>query len=154
MPRRRKKPLPSVRVHPAPDPIRELHRLVHLDAFDAVLAWVKLVSRRTRRGDAVFTFLDDDRRLVELFVVEDGAAMLPTLVEFMCSADEPEVSGLLLVTDRTGEIPADRPDDELRWQELVDLAAAGATTLFDWFVVGGGRWGFSLAEHAPTPAAW
>ena len=121
-------------------------------AADALVV-AKSVSNQRRPGSVAMVFTDDDRRLLDLFYIEGGADHLPELVEFCCSPDEAEVTGLFLVTDRTGEVPADRPDDELTWMELVASAREGGVTLFDWFVV----WGttaFSVAEHAPIGPQW
>jgi hypothetical protein len=46
-----------------------------------------------------------------------------------------EARYLFIAVDRTGEMPADRPDDELLWMELRDLAAAKDLCLCDLFVV-------------------
>jgi hypothetical protein len=58
-----------------------------------------------------------------------------------------------LLTDRTGETMADRPDDELAWEELVGQATAAGLELLDWWVIFGTQ-AFSVAEFAPTPAGW
>ena len=67
--------------------------------------------------------------------------------------DDSGAPSLFVITDRSGEVFADRPDDELVWMELVDLAAAAGFTLLDWFVVFG-TMAFSVAEYAPRPAQW
>jgi hypothetical protein len=114
---------------------------------------VGAIARRTNHGDVAAIYLNHDGEIVELFVFTDGAEHLDQLVYITCSPDEPEVAQLVLVTDRTGEVPADRPDDELLWMELHANAAEGATQLMDWFVTSG-RYAFSVAEFAPIPAGW
>ena len=42
------------------------------------------------------------------------------------------------------EVPADRPDDELVWEEMVGVAQANDLILWDWWVVWGTK-AFSLA---------
>ncbi len=114
---------------------------------------VGAIARRTNHGDVAAIYLNREGEIVELFVFADGAEHLDQLVDITCSPDEPEVAQLVLVTDRTGEVPADRPDDELLWMELHANAAEGATQLMDWFVTSG-RYAFSVAEFAPIPAGW
>jgi hypothetical protein len=121
-------------------------------AADA-LAVAKSVRKADIRGSATFVLVDDDRRIVDLICVDDGGEHLAELVELLCRVDDDEATGLFIVTDRTGEVPADRPDDELVWMELVDIAACGGVTLLDWFVVWG-RKAFSVAEFAPIPPQW
>ena len=71
----------------------------------------------------------------------------------VCDADIPDLSAMVLFTDRTGEVPADRPDDELTWMELSAHAEAAGVSLLDWIVVWG-RYAFSVAQFAPSPARW
>jgi hypothetical protein len=111
------------------------------------------VSRLDRPGAAVLVLLDQDRRFVDVFVVEDGGSELRTVVSFACESDIADATDILLVTDRTGEVCADHPDDELTWMELVELAASFDIALVDWFVVSG-RYAYSVSEHAPIPAQW
>ncbi len=57
-------------------------------------------------------FLDDDRRIVEFFVVQDAETVddfLPDFVYATCSPDETWVTGLMLVSDRTGQVPSTSP---------------------------------------------
>ena len=98
-----------------PDAMDVLRReLEFVDAASA-LSLLKAIRRLDRPGSLTLVLVDDDRRLVDFFVVEDGAEQLVYVVERIVEADWPEVSALFLVTDRTGEGPADRPDDELVW---------------------------------------
>jgi hypothetical protein len=136
-----------------PDAMDVLRReLEFVDAASA-MSLLKAIRRLDRPDSLTLVLVDDDRRLVDFFVVEDGAEQLVYVVERIVEADWPEVTALFLVTDRTGEVPADRPDDELVWMELASLASFYGVTLLDWFVV----WGttaFSVAEFAPVPAQW
>jgi len=121
-------------------------------AADALVV-AAAVGRQRCPGSATFVFLDDDRRLLDLLVVADGGDQLAHVLDMASELQDDEVESLFVITDRTGEVPADRPDDELVWLELVDLAADRGMTLLDWFVV----WdmnAFSVAEFAPRPAQW
>lgn len=80
--------------------------------------FVAAAARRTTPGMATMIFADRSGKAVDLFCIEGGGEQLPELVELTCSQSKPEICGLVLVTDRTGEVPADRPDDELTWLEL------------------------------------
>jgi hypothetical protein len=135
------------------DALDVLRRECRFDAPSDVLVLLRSLSRLGQQGAATVVLLDETRRLVDLFVVEEGDSQLRRIVESLCEADIPDVTDILLVSDRTGEVPADRPDDELKWMELVELAADYAITLLDWFIVAG-RHSFSVAEFAPIPAQW
>jgi hypothetical protein len=95
--------------------------------------------------------LDEERRLLDMWAIVDGAEHLELLVQLAgCYA---EACHFFLAVDRTGKIPADRPDDELTWLELKDLAATKGLCLCDLFVVWGTK-AFSVAEFSPAPAQW
>jgi DNA repair protein RadC len=130
-----------------------LRRECRFEAPSDALVLLRSLSREGQRGSATLVLLDEDRRLVDLFVVEGGDSQLRHITELVCQADMPDVTDMLIVSDRTGEAPADRPDDELTWMELVDLAESWDITLLDWFVVTG-RYSFSVAQFAPIPAQW
>lgn len=70
-----------------------------------------------------------------------------------CCPMPEEVTSLLVVSNRTGEIPADRPDDELIWEDMVDLAAIVDITVLDWLIAWGTK-AFSATEFADYPAHW
>jgi hypothetical protein len=126
---------------------------VWLRTREDAVHFVAALARRTTPATATMIFGDRSGKVVEMFCIEGGADHLPDLVEFTCSPDEEDVCCLLLVTDRSGETPADRPDDELTWVELHASARDGGVELLDWFVTSG-RWMFSIAEFAPIQAAW
>ena len=111
------------------------------------------VSQRKVPGSATLVLLNRNRELVDIRIVEDGADCLAEVLELVFTIDDSGASNLFIITDRSGEVSADRPDDELVWMELVDLAATVGITLLDWFVVFGTR-SFSVAEFAPLPAQW
>lgn len=117
------------------------------------MEFVAAVTRRTTSGSATMVFADRRGHVVEMFCVENGGDSLPELVALTCSATDPEEGRLLLITDRTGEVPVDRPDDELTWIELHATAAVGEVDLLDWFVTSS-HYAFSVAEFAPIDAAW
>lgn len=140
-----------------PEHLAELHECFQLLTQGDALQLVSCISRRSNPGDVCAVFLDDDRRIVELFVTENVDSVddfLPNFVHVTCSPDETWVTGLMLVSDRTGQVPLDKPGDELRWQELVGNAAEGGVTLYDWFIVADRRWAYSLPQFAPTPPQW
>ena len=136
-----------------PDAMDVLRReLEFVDAASA-LSLLRAIRRLDRPGSLTLVLVDDDRCLVDFFVVEDGAEQMIYVVEKIVEEDWPDVTAIVLVTDRTGEVPADRPDDELVWMELSSLATFYGVTLLDWFVVWGTN-AFSVAEFAPVPAQW
>lgn len=137
-----------------PEELTELHASFQLKTQADAIGFVACLTRMTVPGEVDAIFLDDDRRIVELFRMTDAEPLLPEFVYCTCSPDEEWVTGLLLVTDRTGRVPLDAPDDELRWQELLANAAKGGVTLYDWFVTAERRWAYSLPEYAPTPPQW
>jgi hypothetical protein len=135
------------------DPIEELRRECRFEAASDVIALLKGVRQLDRPGAATVVLLDQDRRPVELFVVEDGDSELRTVVSAVGESDIADVTDMVLVTDRTGDDQVDQPDDELTWMELVELAGSYDIALLDWFVVWG-RYAYSVSEHAPIPAQW
>lgn len=137
-----------------PTELQELHELFQLRTQADALELVACLLHRCEPGELDVIYLDDDRRIVELFRILDGEPLLPEFVYWTCSPDEEWVTGLLIVSDRTNHQPVDRPDDELRWQELVDNAAGGGVTLYDWFVTYDRRWAYSVPEYAPTRPQW
>jgi hypothetical protein len=135
------------------DPLDELRRECRFETASDVLALLKGVSKLGWSGAATLVLLDQDRRLVDLCVVEDGASELRSVVSAVCEGDIADVTDMFLVTDRTDEVCADQPDDELTWMELVELADSFDIALLDWFVISG-RYAYSVSEHAPIPAQW
>ena len=135
------------------DPIAVLRRdLRFTSAADAMLV-AKALWKQRLPGSAAVILLDDEQRLVDLVCVVDGGDHLLDIVAMLCGAEVPDVTGLLLLSDRTGEVPADRSDDELTWMEIAALAAENEITVYDWLVLSD-RWAFSVAEFAPIPAKW
>ena len=60
---------------------------------------------------------------------------------------------LVVVSNRTHQVPADRPGDELVYEEIRGAALAHDVVLLDWFVIAGTK-AFSLAEFAPSGPGW
>ena len=110
-------------------------------------------ARRDTEALLLLALLDDDHNLLELLPLAGTESELPRFFEEL-AAKPSAVSSVVLITKRPPVFPADRPDDELLWQELVAIAAAGSITLLDWIVIAGDRWAWSVAEFAPTQAAW
>jgi len=100
--------------------------------------------------DVVVAF--DRKGVFVLWVPLDRNSVLAEVVELIASVASPG-ERLMLISNRTGQGCADRPDDELVWEEMVGMARANDIVLLDWFVTWGTK-AFSLAEFAPTPAAW
>ena len=136
------------------DAIAELRRCFVVADRNAALFMLKVGLRYSTPGSVMVVYLRPDRRVHDLLLIQGGGEeLLDDLIYVTCSPDEPEAASLFIATDRTGEVPADRPDDELRWMELHANAAEGETELLDWFIV----WGtaaFSVAEFAPIPPGW
>ena len=124
----------------------------YTSALDA-LRMAAAVSQRKLPGSATLVFLNRNRGLVDIRVIEDGGDQLVEVLELVFTIDDSGASSLFIITDRSGEVSADRPDDELVWMELVDLAGTVGITLLDWFVVFDTK-AFSVAEFAPLPAQW
>lgn len=120
------------------------------DLAELAAAW----ARRHPGDGAVTVLLDANHRVVALLPVDGGEDALPEAVRQILANDPAPVSALAIVVTRSGPPPFERPDDELRWEELQAACRRGRLRLLDFFVVGGGRFAFSVAEHAPTPAAW
>ena len=133
--------------------IRALRRHYRFDSAEEAKLFLAAIARRSEPGMATAVALDHRRRLLEFRPVADGAEHLPDVLLFMAFCGRRGTRSLFLVTDRTGEVPADRPDDELQWEELVGLARSLRLQLLDWWVTVDQQ-AFSIAEFAPTPAGW
>jgi hypothetical protein len=91
-------------------------------------------------------------RNVELILPLAFDEGMPSTIGLLAAAALPG-EAILVVSDRSGEVPADRPDDELIWEEMRGAAAAHDVVLIDWYVV----WNttaFSIAEFAPSGPGW
>jgi len=82
----------------------------------------------------------------------EPSAPLPEVVE-LCAGCLVRGAALLILSNRTGEVPADRPGDELLWEELSGIATSQGIHLLDWFVFSG-QWTFSATEHSPSGDGW
>jgi len=133
--------------------LRALRRAYRFDSSEEAKHFLAAIARRSEAGMATAVALDRRRRLLDFRAVGDGADHLPDVVAFMAFCGRRGTRFLVLVTDRTGEIPADRPGDELQWEELVGLARSLGLDLLDWWVTVDQQ-AFSVAEFAPTPAGW
>jgi hypothetical protein len=135
------------------EPISVLQEEVSLRNRDDALNLIAGISRHAPPGCLTMVFIGRDHRFVDMLPVSDGGDNVRSVVELGCSIAPVAATGLLLVSNRTGEVPADRPDDELLWLELVQLANEQRITLYDWYVTCGTK-AFSVAEFAPVPAQW
>lgn len=118
---------------------------------DDAISFVAVLSTRTDPGVDVVLAFDPNGLFVGAIPMEPNCS-LPTVVALIAGIALPGEQ-LMLVSNRTGEYCADRPDDELVWEEMVGVARANDVVLLDWWVTWGTK-AFSLAEFAPTPAAW
>ena len=60
---------------------------------------------------------------------------------------------IIVVSNRSGEIPLDRPDDELVYETMNGAAQARGILLLDWYIVAGQE-SWSVAEFTPSGAGW
>lgn len=118
---------------------------------DGALELVAAATTRVPVGVDVVVLLDPDGGWIEAFPMEPGSS-LPEVVE-LCASRLVPGAALLIVSNRTGEVPADRSGDELAWEELRGIATSHGIHLLDWFVFSG-RWTFSAAEFAPSGDGW
>ena len=124
---------------------------LYVRSRDEAMPLVAVLSRKLDPGvDLVMAF--DRAGELGVAVPLDPGTTLTEVVELMTAIALPGEQ-LLLVSNRTGEDPADRPSDEFDWEEMSGIARANDVVLLDWFVTCGTT-AFSLAEFAPTPAAW
>jgi hypothetical protein len=137
-----------------PDPALAVLRrhLVVRSALDAVPV-ARSAGRVIPSGANLVVFLDPSGRYVDHRGVVDGDDRLEDIVEWSCALADPAATAAFLISNRVGEEPADRPGDEARWCDLVEIAGEEGIDLLDWLVVWG-RVLFSVAEHAAVPAGW
>ena len=112
---------------------------------------VAALSTRTDPGVDVLLAFDDQGHLTMAIPLEPGTS-LPAVVGLIAGIALPGEQ-LMLVSNRSGQDCADQWDDELVWEEMVGTARANDIVMLDWWVTVGTK-AFSLAEFAPTPAAW
>jgi hypothetical protein len=123
-------------------------RIRHLD--DA-LGLVAAVARRTPPGTDVFAGLDRRRRL-ELIVPMEPGSWLPEVTDLLTAHFRPG-EALLIVSNRRGEVPVDRPEDELVYEEIAGAARSNQVVLLDWWITWGTK-AYSVAEFAPSGSGW
>ena len=112
---------------------------------------IAALGRILRPGTSGVAAFDQDGEFTLVVEVEHDESVTTT-VELLASIALPG-EHVLVVSNRTHQVPADRPDDELVWEEMVGIARANEIVLWDWWVVWGTK-AFSLAEFAPSPAGW
>lgn len=120
--------------------------------FTDILDLLAALAQRTEAGDTLALGFDEERFLTVGLPLDLSGASLPEFVKLFCGLWAPG-EALLLVSNRTGEVPANRPDDTQTWMEMTAQCSAEDVVLLDWFVIWE-RSAFSLAETAPTPAGW
>lgn len=135
------------------DPIGVLHDEVCFRSREEAMPFIAGTSRHTKPGCLTLAFTDEHHRLVDMLVVDGGGDNIRQCVEIACGIVMLKARGLLLISDRSGEVPADRPDDELLWLELVQIAKDQRITLYDWMITWGTK-AYSVAEFAPIAAQW
>jgi hypothetical protein len=117
------------------------------DALDLVAA----ATTRVPAGVDLVVLLDPDGGWIDAFAMEPSSP-LPEVVEICASGIEPGAA-VLIVSNRTGEAPTDRPGDELLWEEMRGIASSYGIHLLDWLVFSG-QWAFSVTEHSPSGDGW
>lgn len=133
--------------------MKHRQRRLRLASPDATLPLLKAASSRLGPGQALVALLDRNRRLVDLLWVAVEDEELPALARTLAIAPE-HVRFVVVATSRPNVVPADKPEDEDRWEAMHIALAGSHVTLLDWFVLCGERWAWSVAEHAHTKAAW
>lgn len=108
-------------------------------------------ARRHPRGAHLFVGLDRARQ-VRLFLPMEPSTPLAQTVAMLGELFLPG-EALLIVSNRTGEVPADRPDDELVWEEMLGAARSRRVVLLDWWILWGQKL-FSAAEFSPSGPGW
>ena len=138
---------------------RELRQLHVRSVQDAMEFGAVLWRRGNAPGTVLAVFLADDDGVVEFQPVDvgDEDVDLAELVYMCCVIARHQTRGrarkVVLFTDRTGEAPPGRPDDELEWMRVCSNAEEAGITAIDWFVVFGSKM-YSVAQFAPIPARW
>jgi hypothetical protein len=115
------------------------------------LAIVAVSANRQPPGAHLIVGVDRDHRLRLLLFMEPETPLGTTMsmLAEMCLPGE----ALMVVTNRTGEVPADRPDDELLWEEMLGATTSRRVVLLDWWILWGTK-AFSAAEFAPSGPGW
>ena len=126
-------------------------RRFRIRTFDDCLTFVATVARKVPPGVDVVAGIDRRHRLQVILPMEPGSP-LPEVVDQLASHFLPR-EALLVVSNRTGETPADRPDDELVFEEMAGAARAYDIVLLDWWITSGTK-AFSIAEFAPSGTGW
>jgi hypothetical protein len=112
---------------------------------------VGAAARKQPAGAHLFIGIDRARQVGLLLPMEPATPMAVTagmLAELFLPGE-----ALLIVTNRSGEVPADRPDDELVWEEMVGATRSRKVVLLDWWILWGQK-AFSAAEFAPSGPGW
>ena len=116
------------------------------------LALVAEITQRSQPGDHLIAAFDRRHRLQFVLPVDVRNQPLARFVELICQIAKPG-EALLLCTNRTGEVPADRPTDETEWESMAASCRKAKVILLDWWIALD-RFAFSIAEHATTPPGW
>lgn len=110
-----------------------------------------VLASRIRPGAELILLFDEDGTLDITFPVPLGVP-LPSVVDSVTQVADQGWS-LVIVSNRTGEVPADRPGDELVYEEVRGAALARGVQLLDWYVIWDTK-AFSVAEFAPSGPGW
>lgn len=125
---------------------------LQLRHFQDVLGLLAALSRRTASGDTLVFGFDTDRVLQVGLPIDVTDHPLLEWVELLCEVFAPG-EGMLVVSNRNGETPADRPTDGADWQQLAGACDRAEVVLLDWFVLSG-TYAFSLSELGEHPPGW
>ena len=135
------------------DPIRYLRKKLVVQTVQDFLPLLRSLRKLDIPGCVSVVFLRHDRRFYDSLTVTDGGDRVAQVFAHLLNIDDPKIGAMVLATDRTGEVPADRSDDEFHWTGMHEAASHCGIDLLDWFVVWGSK-AFSVAEHATIPAGW
>jgi hypothetical protein len=137
---------------PGPDPLDELEREgFRLRVPDDGIELSASLVRQGQPGTQLVAAADHAGR-VQLLIPDPESRPITDHVALLCDLGLPGES-IFIVSDRTGEEPADRPDDELDWECARGVADVAGIHLLDWWIT----WEtlvFSAAEFAPSGPGW
>jgi hypothetical protein len=110
------------------------------------------IGLRTAPGETVIAAFDRQQRLQVVVPIALGENSLLEYVDLFCQIALPRES-LFIVSNRSGELPADRPSDEADWEALAACCEKAEVYLLDWWIQSE-TYAFSAAEFASTPPGW
>lgn len=120
--------------------------------FRDVLELLAVTSQRSAAGDTFIVGFDLDHVMQLILPIEVEGQSLLEWVELLGELWAPG-EGMLIVSDRSDETPADRPTDEAEWDALAAACDRAEVVLLDWFVLHG-TYTFALSQLGTHPPGW